>query len=253
MHDKPDILAHTIVSSTGEAMRTVLLTDLSQLQSSFVSFSEKLDSNVLDLRIGRISPEIPAAIDLHLHSKRVYGTGFVVEPVVVVDEDGALMKSSKDLASDMARTVFIAAQYPADGYERSMGEVYGEAFRKQAAFLDKRNYGEVENDPRYNEEAVLFKRLYPGSRYYFDPSFDMYLEALFLLEQRGEIDMDAASRLMKSEAFFVKARHLTQQYILADIDVSRFEETDRQRHQRTAAVQVALQGIKLYESGLLRL
>ncbi len=207
--------------------------------------SEELGVNIAELQ------GVDADAAFHLHVGRLDGFGFVVDPYLSIDIERGLTASQDEFTSELVREVLLAVQYPDHGFERSMREVYADAFQAQAAFLNSQGIGPVKNDPRTTDHDELFYQLSYASRYFNDPSFDMYERALARMPVSNESEEKAKQAIRGDKRFFVKARELVSTFILDDLDKSLYEREDKDRAPKSAAVTVAGQAIRLKEQTLL--
>lgn len=246
---RPEAKRDIVADRAGRTLRDILMSGAIDPQIG-EAFSDLVLGEELNVHIAEfIGAQTDAAF--HLHIGRLDGYGFVVDPFFSIDIERGLTASEDDFTSELVREVLIAGQYPDLGYERSMKEVYADTFRRQAVFLNAHGIGPVKNDPRTTDYDDLFYALSFGTRYFHDPSYDMYEAALPEIAVKDENEEEARQQIQGNKRFFVKARELVSAKILDGLDKSLYDREERSRASYDAAVIIAGQAIQLKRDGLL--
>lgn len=96
--------------------------------------------------------------------------GTVYKPLVVIDPDKILSSDSKVIQADLVRTLGIAHQFPVNGYERRLSDVYDDALELQKKWLERHDVF-LEFDPRTMQQEELKRKLMGNDHYYMDTGF----------------------------------------------------------------------------------
>lgn len=111
-------------------------------------------------------------------------------PVLVVDADRMMMASSPaTMQTDLVRTLAVMDQFPENGYERRLRQVYGDAIDIERRWLESQQTKGVDFDPRQMDREELLQKLLGDVFYYTDvgfPDFQGAVDHLLMDEVVGE-------------------------------------------------------------------
>lgn len=177
------------------------------------------------------------------------------KPRILFNPSEVLFFGKDKLGADLVRTLSVASQYPTQGYQRRMSDVYEDALNLQARYLDKREMGSVPFDPRVENRGEVRREVLGDIRFFYDCGFVDFQRALGSMHYETEQDRDNEERvslsLFQSPESFVIAREYTLTHIFDPLTISFFEMGDAQRLRQDAAAITAGQAIVLMQTGLL--
>ena len=153
---------------------------------------------------------IPTVTDFNL-VEYIPGDNGYYAPAIFVNIEKILVSTSEEIQADLARTVAIADQFPANGFERRYREVYGRALDAQEQWLDRTSSAsEIELDPRKTDREVLLKMLLGEERYYGDVGIEDWQKAVDGDMKGSKMDLNRTNllnRLRVNLDHFIVVRH----------------------------------------------
>lgn len=132
----------------------------------------------------------------------------ILTPHIVVDEKKVINGSIKN-AADLVRTLSIVEQYPLNGFQRRLKDVYADALGVQADWLNKTGTDVIPLDPRGQKKEDLIRKLLGDERYYSDVGFEDWQRAIDNFWQIGQdiAIFDALNKLRESTMSFIAKRN----------------------------------------------
>jgi len=144
--------------------------------------------------------------------------------------------------------VSIADQYPFNGYERRMREVYTQAIQVQRKWLEMSNGYKIVNDPRDYDDEGLIMLLISEDEFYSDVGFEDWLRAIdtYTALPLGEKEKELAESFRDKKAHFlaIRARFTSMMHEQA-MQIDRKKYMKLSSLERSEAVAMALLGIPL--------
>ena len=139
----------------------------------------------------------------------------VLIPTIVINTDTFFHVPSPVLQADLVKVLSILDQYPFNGYERRLTDVYSDALTVQRKWVQQVGESDAvpyppedfdDEDKQEFDEGII-KYFLGEEHYYCDAGFDDFLDVINELERARTYDATILSILKKDKRTFIGVRH----------------------------------------------
>ncbi len=128
--------------------------------------------------------------------------------VLIFNPEMVLTADSARLQGDMVRTYAVAYQFPFNGFQRRLRDVYTDALETQGRWLEGKRIDPILYDPRGADREDLVRFFIREERYYSDVGFEDFQKAIEIQRNTGSKFRSVLLRLNTNMGFFVAARQI---------------------------------------------
>lgn len=192
---------------------------------------------------------MPAATSFYMHE--IPGTRVAIYTPIILIDPSRMMGSSLAVAqADLVRTISVADQYPHDGFQKRLRDVYAQALERQRFWLEQQNAVEVEHDPRSGHQEEILFRILGEDYYYTDFGWDDWLKAAETISNLGghtEHQQQVIEELRGSMGHFlgVREKFIPEAHSQA-MKAGASKYLEMSQDQRAEAAATVLFGISVY-------
>lgn len=134
-------------------------------------------------------------------------------PAIVINPQKTLNSPREEVSADLVRTLAVLDQYPQNGHERRLADVYKDALEKEKEWLLLTHSPSIKLDPREQNPEELVSQIL-GERSLFDVGFEDWQKAidnLFLEVNPQEAEIIKAFRDHKNHFIAVRQINFSEQ------------------------------------------
>ena len=155
--------------------------------------------------------------------------GFQVMPGLPMNGDKILKAPPQHLEADLVRTLAVLDQYPSQGFERRLVDVYGAALETQTNWLTEKSLARVPNDPRHINREAFIRQLLGDALYFADSGVEDYQAAFDKFSGngtalrgqdsiRGDVRTFIALRTRYTSSYFQETEKLLGKRLFRELD-----------------------------------